>query len=53
MDYPEKVYPVTPFMGVYKTNIKPDGIIDRLNLRVVLRGEFQNKEIIGYTWDPT
>ena len=38
---------------VYKTNIKYDGILDKLKLIIVVRGDLQNKEMIGYTWDPT
>ena len=50
---PEKGYPVIPCMGVYKSNIQYDGSLDKLMFIIVVRGDFQNKEIIGYTWDPT
>ena len=30
-----------------------DGSIDKLKLRIVVRGDLQNKEIVGYTWSPT
>ena len=52
MDYPDKGYPVTQFMDVYKANIQYDGSLDKLKLIIVVRGDLQNKEIIGYTWDP-
>ena len=50
---PQKGYPVIPCMGVYKSNIQYDGSLDKLMFIIVVRGDFQNKEIIGYTWDPT
>ena len=37
-------------MDVYKANINSDGSLDRLKLRVVVRGDLQNKELIGDTW---
>ena len=49
---PDKGHPVTPCMDVYKENIQSDGSIEKLKLRIVVRGYFQNKEIIGDTWDP-
>ena len=27
--------------------------MDKLKLRIVVRGDFQNKEMVGYTWSPT
>ena len=35
--------PVTPCMDVYKANIQSDGILDKLKLRIVVRGDLQNK----------
>ena len=52
MDEPEKGYPVTPCMDVYKSSIQYDGSIEKLKLRIVVRGDLDNKEIIGYTWAP-
>ena len=46
MDDPEKVDPVTPCMDIYKENIQSDGSIEKLKLRIVVRGYLQNKEII-------
>ena len=53
MDDPEKGYPVTPCMDVYKANIQSDGSLEDLKLRSVFWGDLQNKEIIGDTRDPT
>ena len=44
---------VTPCMDVYKAKIQSDGILDKLKLRIVVRGDLQNKEIVGDTWSPT
>ena len=46
---PRKEEPVTPCMDVYMTKIKSDGILDKLKFMIVVRGDFQNKEIIGDT----
>ena len=40
-------------MDFYKERIQYDGITDKLNLIIVVSGDFQNKEIIGDTWSPT
>ena len=45
--------PVTPYMDVYKANIQSDVILDKLRLRILVRGYFQNKEMVGDTWSPT
>ena len=45
--------PVTPCMDVYKAKIQSDGILDKLNFRIVVRGDLQNKEMVGDTWSPT
>ena len=31
--------PVTPFMDVYKANIQSDGSLDKLKLRILVRGD--------------
>ena len=49
MDYPEKGYPVTPCTDVYKAKIQSDGSLEMLKLRILVIGDFQNKEMIGYT----
>ena len=40
-------------MGVYKAKIKSDESLDKLNLRIVVRGYLLNKESVGDTWSPT
>ena len=35
--------PVTPCMDVYTAKIKSDGSLDKLKLRIVVRGDQQNK----------
>ena len=53
MEDPSKIESVTTCMDVYKAKIRSDGSLDELKLRTVLRGDFQNKEMIGETWSPT
>ena len=45
--------PVTPCMYVYKAKIESDGSLDKLKLRIVVRGDLKNKEMVGDTWSPT
>ena len=40
-------------MYVYKDKIQSDGNIDKLKLRILVRGDLQNKEMVGDTWSPT
>ena len=35
--------PVTPCMDVYKAKIQSDGSLDKLKLRIMVRGDLQNK----------
>ena len=51
--YQNEGEPVTPCMDVYKAKIQSDGSLENLKLRIVVRGDLQNKEIIGDTWSPT
>ena len=44
---------MTPCIDVYKETIQSDGGLDKLKMRVVVRGDLHNKELIGYTWSPT
>ena len=44
---------MTPCMDVYKAKIQSDGSLDKLKLRIAVRGNLQNKELVGYTWSPT
>ena len=39
MDEPEKGEPVTTCMDVYKANIQSDGGLQKLKLRIVVRGD--------------
>ena len=34
-------------MDVYKAKIQSDGSLDKLKLRIVVRGDLQNKEMVG------
>ena len=36
-----------------KAKIQSDGSLDKLKLRNVVRGDLQNKEMVGDTWSPT
>ena len=40
-------------MDAYKAKIQSDESLDKLKLIIVVRGDFQNKEIVGDTWSPT
>ena len=44
---------VTPCMDVYKAKIQYDGSLDKLKLRIVIRGDLKDKEMVGDTWSPT
>ena len=39
-------------MDVYKAKIQSDGRLDNLKLRIVVRGDLQNKKFVGDTWSP-
>ena len=39
-------------MDVYKAKIQSDGSLDKLKLIIVVRGDLQNKEMVGDTWSP-
>ena len=40
---PEKVDPVTPCIDFYKAKIQSGGSLDKLNMRILVRGYLQNK----------
>ena len=40
-------------MDVYKAKIQYDESLDKLKLRIVVRGDLYNKELVGDTWSPT
>ena len=50
---PKDGEPVTPCMDVYKAKIQSDGSLDKLKVRILVRGDLQNKEMVGDTWSPT
>ena len=39
-------------MYVYKAKIQSDGSLDKLKFRILVRGDLQNKEMVGNTWSP-
>ena len=43
---------MTPCMDVYKAKIQYCGSLDKLKLRILVRGDMQNKELVGDTWSP-
>ena len=45
--------PVTICMDMYNAKNQSDGSLDKLKLRIVVRGDMQNKEFVGYNWSPT
>ena len=40
-------------MDVYKAKAQSEGSIYKLKLRILVRGDMQNKELVGDTWSPT
>ena len=40
-------------MDVYKAKIRSDVSLDKLKLRILVRGDLQNKEMVEDTWSPT
>ena len=40
-------------MDVYKAKIQSNGSLDKLKLRIVVRGDLHNKEIVGDILSPT
>ena len=43
---------MTPCMDVYKAKIKSDESLDKIKLRIVVREDLHNKELVGDTWLP-
>ena len=39
-------------MDAYKAIVKYDGSLDKIKLRIVVRGDLQDKELVGDTWSP-
>ena len=50
VEYPKKGEPVTPCMDLYKAKIQSDGSLEKLELRIVVRVDLKNKELVGDTW---
>ena len=50
---PKDGEPVTTCMDFYKAEIQSDGSLDKLRLRIVVRGYLQYKEMVGEAWSPT
>ena len=44
---------MTQCMDVYKAKIQSDGSLDKLKLRIIVRGYLKNKELVGYTCSTT
>ena len=40
-------------MDFSKAKIQSDGSLDKLKLRILVRGDLQNKELVGDTWSRT
>ena len=47
---PKKGEHLTPCMDVYKPKIQSDGSLDKFKLRILVKGDLQNKELVGDTW---
>ena len=52
-EYQNEGEPVTSCMDVYKAKIQSDGSLDKLKLRIVVRGDMKNNELVGDTWSST
>ena len=50
---PDKYEIVAPWMDVYKDKIQSDGSLDYIKLVIVVRGDLQNKELVGDPWSQT
>ena len=53
IEYQNEGEPVTPCMAIYKEKIQSDGSLNKLKLRIVVRGILKNKDMVGDTWSPT
>ena len=45
--------PVTPCLDLYRAKIQSDGSLDKLKLIIVVRGDLNNKGLVGDNWSPT
>ena len=46
VEYPEKYEPANPCMDVYKYKIQSDGSLDKIKLKILVREDLQNKELV-------
>ena len=53
IEEPKDGEPVTPCMDVYKEKLQSDGSLDKLKLRIEVKGDLKNKEMVGYNYSPT
>ena len=44
---------MTPCIDVYKEKNQSDGSLDKLKFRIVVRGDMQNNQLVGYNLSPT
>ena len=44
---------MTSCMDVYKAKIQSNGSLEKLKCKILIRRDFQNKDMIGYTWSST
>ena len=44
---------VNSMYGYVQGKIQSDGILEKLNVRVFVGGDLQNKKLVGNTWSPT
>ena len=49
IQYPGKGEHVNPCVYVYKTKTQSDGVLDKLKLRIMVRGDLKNKKLVGDT----
>ena len=53
LEDPDPEDALKPCMDVYKAKIQSYGTIDKLKLRIVVRGYLKNMDVMGETWYPT
>ncbi|MGH3056190.1 MAG: reverse transcriptase domain-containing protein, partial [Gaiellaceae bacterium] len=53
LDDPANDEKVIPCMDTYRAKLKSDGSLDKLKVRIVVRGDLQKNQIHENTWSPT
>ena len=43
---------MTPCIDVYKAKKPSDGSLDKLKLRILVRGDLHDNKLVGDTWSP-